>query len=161
MAGEKRFGSSMFGFNKSDVNYYIEKIIREFDEKLKSKDDEIAALKNQCREIRIKYEELARKADEINEDRAKIASVLIKAQEKAELMLEDARNEALDEKKRLEKAIEDEREKLVDAKEELKNLKSEALKVLRKFESQIEDISYEDEDVVVNLIDRSEVNYKK
>jgi len=82
MAGEKRFGTALFGFKKTDVNSYIEKILREFDEKLKEKDNEITALKNQCRELRIKYEDIARKAEQINMDRAKIADVLIKAQEK-------------------------------------------------------------------------------
>ena len=27
MSGEKKFGTSVFGFNKSDVNAYIEKIL--------------------------------------------------------------------------------------------------------------------------------------
>jgi cell division septum initiation protein DivIVA len=143
--GEKRFGTSMFGFKKSDVNSYIEKILREFEEKLKEKDDEISALKNQSRDIRQKYEELARKADQINEDRAKIADVLIKAQEKAELMLEDARAQAVEEKKRLEEMIESEREKLVDIKAELKTLKSEVINTLKKYENQLSDIIQNEE----------------
>ena len=44
MPGEKRFGTSLFGFSKSDVNLYIEKILKEFDDKLKSKDEEINAI---------------------------------------------------------------------------------------------------------------------
>jgi len=28
MAGEKRFGTALFGFKKTDVNSYIEKILR-------------------------------------------------------------------------------------------------------------------------------------
>lgn len=143
--GEKRFGTSMFGFKKSDVNSYIEKILREFEEKLKEKDDEISALKNQSRDIRQKYEELAKKADQINEDRAKIADVLIKAQEKAELMLEDARAQAMEEKKRLEEMIESEREKLVDIKAELKTLKSEVINTLKKYENQLSDIIQNEE----------------
>ena len=37
MPGEKRFGTSLFGFKKSDVNSYIEKILKEFDDKLKER----------------------------------------------------------------------------------------------------------------------------
>jgi len=140
MPGEKRFGTSLFGFRKSDVNSYIEKMLREFDDKLKEKDDEIAALKNQSIEIKARYEELSKKADQINEDRAKIADVLIKAQEKAELILEDARNQAIEEKKKLEQMIEQEREKLVDIKEELKALKAAVAETLKKYESQLDDI---------------------
>lgn len=138
MPGEKRFRTSfMGGFNKADVNTYIEKILREFDDKLKEKDDEIAALKNQSKEYRFKYEELLKKAEQINEDRAKIADVLIKAQEKAELMVEDARLEALDEKKRLEDVIEQEKERLVDIRQEMKMLKGEVVSTLKKYETQL------------------------
>ena len=140
MPGEKRFRTSMFGFKKSDVNSYIEKILREFEDKLKEKDDEISSLKNQSRDIRQKYDELAKKADQINEDRAKIADVLIKAQEKAELMMEDARLQALEEKKKLEEMIEQERERLVDIKAELKTLKSEVVNTLKKYDNQLGDI---------------------
>lgn len=138
MPGEKRFRSSfMGGFKKADVNAYIEKILGEFDDKLKEKDDEIASLKNQNKDFKTKYEDLSKRADQINENRDKIADVLIKAQEKAQLMLEDARQEALDEKKKLEDIIEQEKEKLVDIRQEMKMLKSEVVSTLKKYENQL------------------------
>lgn len=140
MAGEKRFGTSLFGFKKSDVNSYIEKILREFDDKLKEKESEIAELKNQCREFRIKYEDIARKTDRVSEDRAKIADVLIKAQEKAETILEEARNQSLEERKKLSALTEKEREKLVDIKQEIKFLKQDLTKVLKKYEEELDKV---------------------
>jgi len=137
MAGEKRFGNSFFGFKKSDVNSYIEKMLTEFDDKLKEKDNEIMLLKSQNKEIKNKYEEFAKKAEQINEDRAKIGDVLIKAQEKAELMVSEAKIQALDEKKKLDEIIEHEKEKLVDIKDELKTLKSEVVNTLKKYEGQL------------------------
>jgi len=149
MPGEKRFRTSfMGGFNKSDVNTYIEKILREFDDKFKDKDDEIAVQKNQNKEYKSKYEELLKKADQINDDRAKIADVLIKAQEKAQVMLEDARMEALEEKKRLEDTIEQEKEKLVDIRQEVKILKGEVISTLKKYESQLGSYIKDDDDAV-------------
>ncbi|MGI6777608.1 MAG: hypothetical protein ACOX7R_06160 [Acetivibrionales bacterium] len=147
MPGEKRFRTSLFGFKKSDVNSYIEKLLREFDDKLKEKDGEITALRSQLREIKSNYEEIAAKAEQINEDRAKIADVLIKAQEKAELMLEDARIEALEEKRKLEEIIEQERERLVDIKRELKTLKTEAINTLKKYEDQLNIVIGSEEDI--------------
>ncbi len=142
MPGEKRFRTSfMGGFKKADVNAYIEKILREFDDKLKEKDDEIAGLKLQSKDVRTKYEELQKKADQINEDRAKIAEVLIKAQEKADLMLENARIEALEEKKQLEETIEQDREKLVDIRQEVKSLKGEIVNMLKKYETQLGEVA--------------------
>jgi predicted ribosome quality control (RQC) complex YloA/Tae2 family protein len=145
MAGEKRFRTSLFGFKKSDINSYFEKILKEFDDKLKQKDDEISDLKNQSREYKNKYEELLKKADQINEDRAKIADVLIKAQEKAEIMLDEAKTEATEEKRKIEIAIEQEKEKLVDIKEEIKVLKAEVVNTLKKYEGQLNEIIDSDE----------------
>lgn len=147
MPGEKRFRTMFLGgFKKADVNTYIEKILREFDDKLKEKDDEISVLKNQNKDLKTKFEELFKKADQVNEDRAKIADVLIKAQEKAQLMLEDAKLEALDEKKKLEEVIEQEKERLVDIKHELKFLKSEVVNTLKKYETQLGTIIRDDEE---------------
>jgi hypothetical protein len=149
MPGEKRFRTSfMGGFKKVDVNLYIEKILQEFDDKLKEKDDEIVSLKNQGKDIKVKYEELAKKANQIIIDRAKIADVLIKAQEQAELMLEDARIEAFEEKKKLEGVIEQEKERLVDIRQEMKTLKNEVVNTLKKYETQLEIFASEDDEQV-------------
>ena len=87
MAGEKRFRTSLFGFKKADVNYYIEKILKEFENRLKAKDAEIDEAKDKGKEFRLKYEGIVDKAEQIETDRSKIASVLIKAEEKAEEIL--------------------------------------------------------------------------
>lgn len=142
MPGEKRFRTSfMGGFKKSDVNSYIEKMLGEFNEKLKEKDDEIEALKIESRDYRAKYEELHSISDQIIEDRNKIAEVLIKAQEKADMMLVDAREEALGERRSLEDSIEKEKERLVDIRQEMKALKEEIACTLRKFETQLDTLS--------------------
>lgn len=147
MPGEKRFRTSfMGGFKKADVNAYIEKILVEFDDKLKEKDNELAALNNQSKEYRIKYEELSKKSDQINEDRAKIASVLIRAQEKAELMVEDARLEAIEEKRKLEDIIEREKERLIDIRQEVKMLKGDVVSTLKKYEAQLGNFIKDDEE---------------
>jgi len=138
MPGEKRFRTSfMGGFKKSDVNAYIEKVIGEFEKRLKEKDEEAANLENQYKEYRFKYEELLKNADQINKDRAKIAEVLLKAQEQAGSMLEQARIEAIEEKKKLEEAIEQEKEKLVDIRQEMKGLKTDVVSTLKKYEAQL------------------------
>ena len=140
MPGEKRFRTSLFGFKKSDVNSYVEKILREFDNMLKEKENEINNIKSQNDDIKEKYNELLSKSEQINADRTKVADALIQAQEKAERILEDARNQALEEKKSIEELIEREKEKLIDIKEELIGLRSEAVDVLKKYEMQLDSL---------------------
>jgi len=110
MPGEKKFGSAPFGFNKSDVNAYIEKIIREFDQRLKEKDDEISNLKLQIREMKVRYETASQEQQELAREKERIASALIQAQEKAESILEEARRRSESEKIRLDQELESERE---------------------------------------------------
>lgn len=137
MSGEKKFGTSVFGFNKSDVNAYIEKIIHEFDQRLKEKDDEISNLKLQIREMKARFETAANESDFLNREKEKIASALITAQEKADAILEEAKNRAEQEKIRLEAALEAEREKIIDIKHEVKTMKSQVAEALAKFQNML------------------------
>lgn len=137
VAGEKKFGSSMFGFKRSDVNAYIERIIREFDQRLKEKDEENAMLKFQIKELTAKYEQLSQEAENLIRDKEKIAGVLMQAQEKAEAIMEEARGRAVEEKARLNQLLESEREKIVDIKRELKNLKNQITGILSRYQQEI------------------------
>ncbi|NLC68523.1 MAG: hypothetical protein GX754_07010 [Clostridiaceae bacterium] len=140
MPGEKRFRGALHGFNKDDVNQYIEKILQEFESRLKEKDEEILRLKNENRELRMKYEELSLKEQQLNEDRARIADVLIKAEENARLILEEAKAQAIEEKNKIEELVENEKEKLVDIKGEIRTLRNNIVDVLKKYEVQLGDI---------------------
>lgn len=144
MPGEKRFKTSPFGFNKSDVNSYIEKMLREFEDKLKQKDEEISILTSQIRDIKAKYEEFTVQSNQIREDREKIVAVLVKAQEQAQSILEEARKQSLEERKKLEEINEREKEKIVDMKEKVKYLRGEVVDTLRGFEESLSTVVVEE-----------------
>jgi len=156
MAGEKRFRTSVFGFKKSDVNLYIEKMLKEFDDRLKEKDNEINNIRNQLREYKSKYEDINRKYEEIGNEQKKIALALITAQENAKNILDDAKNKALEEKKRMDKLIEEEKEKLVDMRGDFMELKSKIIGILSKYDRQLGDV-VDEIDENINNIDR-EIN---
>ncbi|HHY64453.1 MAG TPA: hypothetical protein GX501_05345 [Clostridiaceae bacterium] len=133
MSGEKKFGTSLFGFNKSDVNAYIEKILYEFDHRLKEKDDEISNLKLQIREMKARYESAAQNSEFFAKEKERIASALITAQEKADAIIEEAVRRAEEEKNRLEQALEKEREKIIDIKRDIKTMKEQVADILTRF----------------------------
>lgn len=140
MSGEKRFGTSLFGFKKKDVNSYIQKMLHDFNFKIKEKDEEIAVLKNQNKELKEKYEECLKKTEQINEDKNKIADALIIAEEKANLIIEEAKKQAEEEKRSIEEMIEKEKEKLVELKNQIKLLRTEFVTALKKYEQQLNDM---------------------
>ena len=137
MSGEKKFGSSMFGFNKSDVNAYIEKIIHEFDQRLKEKDDEISNLKLQIREMKSRYEVAANDNENLAKKKERIASALIQAQEKADSIIEETKTQAQAEKLKLDMELESEREHIIDIKRDVKDMKARVAEMLSKFMEQL------------------------
>lgn len=140
MSGEKKFGSSAFGFNKSDVNAYIEKIIHEFDQRLKEKDDEISNLKLQIREMKTRYETASQDNQNLAKEKERIASALIQAQEKADTILEEAKARAEMEKAKLEQTLESERERIIDIKYDVRTLKTQVVDMLSKFQALLSDV---------------------
>ncbi|NMA67021.1 MAG: hypothetical protein GX957_12430 [Clostridiaceae bacterium] len=151
MSGEKKFGSSPFGFNKSDVNAYIEKILREFDQRLKEKDDEISNLKMQIREMKTRYESATLESAELVKEKELIANALIQAQDKAAAIVEEAKVRAEQEKARLDQELENEREQIIDLKRDIKSIKDHVIEMLSKFQSLL--------DQTDNYIDETETKY--
>ncbi|MGE5328308.1 MAG: DivIVA domain-containing protein [Deltaproteobacteria bacterium] len=132
---EAKFRTSAMGYNKNDVNEYIEQSAEEYQTKIKEKDDELVKLRNQIKELKSQVEDTSKKTTESNDEKTKIADVLIKAQATAESILEEARQSAIEEKRKIEEDIEKERERLVDLKSELKKLRdsvTETLKIIEK-----------------------------
>lgn len=154
MAGSnpKKFSTSMFGFKKSDVNAYLERVIREFDQVIKEREEENSKLKAELNELRAKYDELSHETEFMLKEKEKIAGVLLQAQEKAETIMKEAQDNALKEKIKLDQLLESEKEKIVDIKLELKQLRSHIIDILSKYEKQIED--------VITNIEEREKNYK-
>lgn len=137
MDSETKFRAAAMGYNKNDVNAYIEQISQEYQNKIKEKDDDIVLLRNQIKELKSKLEEGNKKTDDVAEDKTKIAEVLIKAQTTAEEIIEEAKKTALEEKKKIEEAIESDREKLVDMKGEIKKLKNIVEETLKAFQNDL------------------------
>lgn len=153
MSGEKKFGSSAFGFNKSDVNAYIEKIIHEFDQRLKEKDDEISNLKLQIREMKTRYESASLDSQNLIKDRERIASALIQAQEKADNIVEQAKARAEVEKMVLDQTLESEREQIIDIKHDVKTLRTQLIDMLSKYQALLNDVD--------GYIENKEIEYNE
>ncbi|ANW98334.1 hypothetical protein CSTERTH_04415 [Thermoclostridium stercorarium subsp. thermolacticum DSM 2910] len=150
-SGAKKFGISLFGFKKSDVNAYLERVIREFDQRLKEKEEENARLKAELGELKEKYDKLFNEADSLMKEKEKIAGALLQAQEKAEMIIKEAHDRAFKEKMKLDQMLEAEKEKIVDIKLQLKQLKGHITDILSRYEKQMEE--------VITDIENCEKNY--
>jgi len=139
---QKRFPNSMFGFEKSTVNTYIENLTRDYEEKLTAKDMEIEKLVAQLKNVNKKYESIKLEEERILTEKEKITKALISANEKADRIVEDAKETVTAEVVELETKAEKEREKIVDIKRELMGMKSEAMEMLTKYQSALSEIVF-------------------
>lgn len=120
----------MYGFKKSDVNVYIESLVRDFEVKIRQKETEIEILKS-------KLTELEAKSDMNAGDKAKIADVLIQARADADRIREEARISAENERKVLEEKVEIERQNLIRIKERVREFRLGISALLNEFDSKL------------------------
>ncbi len=139
---QKRFPNSMFGFEKSTVNTYIENLTRDYEEKLTAKDMEIEKLVAQLKNVNKKYEAIKLEEERILTEKEKISQALVSANEKANKIVEDAKETVSAEVIELEAKAEKEREKIVDIKSELMGMKTDAMKMLEKYQKALNEIVF-------------------
>ncbi len=130
MENEKKFNSEMFGYDKKEVEEYLREMKADHESSLQAEKAEINRLSNEITIIRKKLE---RYDTEYIGKQEKVANALITAEDQARNILENARQEALSEKQRIETLIEVEKEKLLDIKKEVIDLKERTVRVLEKY----------------------------
>ncbi|MFA7673676.1 MAG: hypothetical protein WCY62_07470 [Clostridia bacterium] len=135
---KKRFRSSMGGYNKDDVNKYIENLIEDFEAKFAEKDTTIKTMNDELLDLRkINSEQKASEA-ELQKERDSITKALMKANEVSDQIVREAKEAAFKEVSELEVKAEAEREKIIDLKKELAAVQASAAKVLEKFNEALE-----------------------
>ena len=130
MENEKKFNTEMFGYDKKEVEEYLREMKADYESSLQAEKAEINRLSNEITIIRKKLE---RYDIEYIEKQEKVANALITAEDQARNILENARQEAINEKQRIESIIEVEKEKLLDIKREVIDLKERTVRVLEKY----------------------------
>lgn len=130
MENEKKFSNEMFGYDKKEVEEFIKSIKAEYESKLQAEKSESNRLSNEITIIRKKLE---RYETDYVEKQEKVANALITAEDQAKKIIENAREEANQERERIEHLIEMEKEKLLDVKKEVIELKEKTIKILDKY----------------------------
>ncbi len=137
MENDKKFASEMFGYAKKEVEEYIKDMKADYEGRLQVEKAEVNRLSNEITIIRKKLE---RYDNEYLQKQEKVANALITAEDQSKAIVESARQEAINEKNRIESLIEAEKEKLLDIKKEVIELKERTIQVLEKYNSTMSDL---------------------
>ena len=137
MENDKKFTSEMFGYSKREVEEYIKDMKADYEGRLQVEKAEVNRLSNEITIIRKKLE---RYDSEYLQKQEKVANALITAEDQSKAIVESARQEAINEKNRIEALIEAEKEKLLDIKKEVIELKERTVQVLEKYNSTMSEL---------------------
>ena len=137
MENEKKFSSEMFGYDKEEVEDYIKALKAEYESKLQAERSDSNRVAN---ELTIVKKKLERYEVDYIQKQEKVANALITAEDQAKKIIENARQEAMQEKDRIEHLIEMEKEKLLDIKKEVIDLKEKTITLLDKYSSEMNNL---------------------
>ncbi|HQO70368.1 MAG: DivIVA domain-containing protein [Clostridia bacterium] len=135
---KKRFRSAMSGYNKDDVNKYIENMMDEYEAKIVEKETVIKDLNKKMEDMQAMYDDLKSREDALSKEKASITKALMKANELSDQIVKEAKDTAFKEVAELEVRAEEEREKIVDIKKQLAALQASAAKLLEKFSDSLD-----------------------
>jgi cell division initiation protein len=137
MENEKKFSSEMFGYDKREVDDYIKSIKADYESRLQAERSDANRVSN---ELTIVKKKLERYEVDYIQKQEKVANALITAEDQAKKIVESSRNEALQEKERIEQLIEMEKEKLLDIKKEVIDLKEKTVRMLDKYSQEMNNL---------------------
>ena len=137
MENEKKFNNEMFGYNKQEVEEYLKDMKADYESRLQAQRSDVNRLQN---ELTIVKKKLERYELDYIKKQEKVANALITAEDQAKKIVETSRNEALQEKERIEHLIEMEKEKLLDMKKEIIDLKEKTVRLLDKYSQDMNEL---------------------
>ena len=135
--GQKLFSTEFNGFNKKQVTEYIAILEQKYKESIAQKERDINALEVSYNELQDKYAELFDSYMALQEEKSKIADVLIGAENRAAEIIDQARADAEKERVYLEAQSESLRETIVDKNKIIKDMKAAANSMTADFEAAI------------------------
>ncbi|CCY71061.1 putative uncharacterized protein [Clostridium sp. CAG:921] len=137
MENDKKFSNEMFGYSKSEVEDYIKSLKAEYESRLQAEHSDANRVAN---ELTILKKKLERYEVDYVQKQEKVANALITAEDQAKKIVETARQEAIQEKERIESLIEMEKEKLLDLKKEVIDLKEKTVRLLDKYSQEMNNL---------------------
>ena len=135
----KQFSNSIFGYNKKEVDCFLEEMKKDYEEELGKKRIRMLELAEETRAMKLEAQEKGEQLARLVEQEKYVSQALIKAEERAQAIIEDGRkNSALElEKMKLEK--DKWWSKLRQVRQELMEFEKTILKVIERFR---DDINY-------------------
>lgn len=94
---KKRFQTAIFGYQKGQVDAFIDGLYRDYEDELSKKKDRMIELTEENRRLKIQIQDLEERVSEYMEQEAYISKAIIRAEQKAQDILDDGCKKAVEE----------------------------------------------------------------
>lgn len=141
---EYQFSGSLFGYNKKDVDDYINQMVEDYENELTKKKDRLVELSEENRTLR---KQLANLSDELDQFRAReesIAKALLNAEETAQRTLDNAEKQKQAVFAKLEEETRAWEDKNDNLRKQLMDFEESLLALAEKYQSEINYIASKD-----------------
>ena len=132
------FADEKKGYNKEQVNRYIEELTRRCEAALAAKDRELSQVRDQLEQTQRQWNAVSEEYQAMKADKERIATALIDAQARAEQIMEDAKKEAEAEKEALTREADDKRDLLVARNKMLRDMRLDVTGLLDTFKQTLD-----------------------
>lgn len=136
----KLFDTQFRGYKKQQVSDYVEKIKNQYQEALDKKNKECENLIKEKDALAWKHSQLQASYIELQDEKNKIADVLINAENTAKEIVMQAKADAVKEKENLDNQVDEKRMLIVDLNKSIRDMKLDISKLAEGIEERFTDI---------------------
>ena len=134
---KKQFSTGFIGYRKRQVDRRLEDLTRDYEEELGKKKDRMLELAEENHRLRQEVEEQNQRIEKFIEQEKYISRTLIKAEQRAQVIVEEGRMKSLEEIEQLKAEKEKWRDKFREVRSELLVLEQALTEIMGKFRDEI------------------------
>jgi len=133
----KSFSSSLIGYNKHEVDLYLEDLVNDYEEELRKKKDRIFELAEEMRKLKQQNDELRCKLAQFSDQEKYISRALIEAEQRAQAIIEEGKRKTQIEFENLQSEKEKWRNRFREVRQELLEFEKSIVRIIEKFHDDI------------------------
>ncbi len=134
---KKKFSTCMIGYNKEQVDRYLNELISDYEEELRKKKDRIFELAEETRNLKLKNEELSQSIEQFTHQEKYISRALIVAEQRAQAIVEEGQRKSRAESEQIRLEKERWRKKFREVRHELLEFEKELVNIIERFRDEI------------------------
>ncbi|HHY83547.1 MAG TPA: DivIVA domain-containing protein [Clostridiales bacterium] len=134
---KKQFSTKLFGYSKDEVDRHLEYITKDYEEELRKKRERLMELAEENRRLKQENQEQKERIERFAEQERYISRALIKAEQRAQAIVEEGQRKAREEYEQINDEKEKWKNKFREVRNELLVFEKSILSLIEKFRDEI------------------------